>query len=44
MTETAPASTADFTTTLPRKRMAAGALFFNAADDVLLVNPTYKDY
>jgi ADP-ribose pyrophosphatase YjhB (NUDIX family) len=25
-------------------RMAAGALFFDAADRVLMVEPTYKDY
>ena len=27
---------------LPRKRVAAGALFLNAAGKLLLVNPTYK--
>ncbi len=35
---------ADYTATLPRKRMAAGVLFFDAADRVLLVEPTYKPY
>jgi ADP-ribose pyrophosphatase YjhB (NUDIX family) len=25
-------------------RMAAGALFFDAADRILMVEPTYKDY
>jgi len=29
---------------LPRKRIGAGVLFLNDAGDVLLVNPTYKDY
>jgi 8-oxo-dGTP pyrophosphatase MutT (NUDIX family) len=33
-------STAD----LPRKRVGAGVLFFDADDRVLLVEPTYKDY
>ena len=28
---------------LPKKFMAAGALFFNAAGEVLIVHPTYKD-
>jgi len=28
---------------LPRKRMAAGCIFFNAENKVLLVKPTYKD-
>ena len=32
----------DFRATLPRKRMAAGALLFDAADRILLVQPTYK--
>lgn len=31
-----------FSRTLPRKRMAAGALFTNTDDQVLLVVPTYK--
>ena len=30
--------------TLPRKRMSAGALFFNTAGDLLLVKPTYKSH
>lgn len=34
----------DFTAALPRKRMAAGVLIRNAADDILLVEPTYKDH
>jgi ADP-ribose pyrophosphatase YjhB (NUDIX family) len=34
----------DHTTTLPRKRMASGALFTDRAGRVLLVEPTYKDY
>lgn len=28
--------------TLPRKRISAGCLFFNARGDLLVVNPTYK--
>jgi 8-oxo-dGTP diphosphatase len=35
---------ADYTATLPRKRMGAGVLFFDAARRVLLVEPTYKPY
>lgn len=35
---------ADYTATLPRKRMGAGVLFFDAAGRVLLVEPTYKPY
>jgi 8-oxo-dGTP diphosphatase len=34
----------DYTSTLPRKRMGAGVLFFDAAGRVLLVEPTYKPY
>jgi hypothetical protein len=34
----------DCTATLPRKRMGARALFFDAADRVLLAEPTYKPY
>lgn len=30
--------------TLPRKRMSAGALFFNEAGELLLVKPTYKSH
>jgi 8-oxo-dGTP diphosphatase len=37
-------TTADYTAGLPSKRMGAGVLFRNAAGDVLLVEPTYKDY
>lgn len=37
-------SLADYTTTLPRKRIAAGVLFFDATGRVLLVEPTYKPY
>jgi 8-oxo-dGTP diphosphatase len=36
-------SSVDYTATLPRKRMGAGVLFTNAAGQVLLVEPTYKD-
>jgi ADP-ribose pyrophosphatase YjhB (NUDIX family) len=36
--------TDDFTATLPRKRMGAGALFTDEQSRVLLVEPTYKDY
>jgi 8-oxo-dGTP diphosphatase len=32
------------TTSLPRKRMAAGALLLDGDDRVLLVEPTYKDH
>lgn len=28
----------------PKKQMAAGAVFFNAAGEVLLVKPTYRDH
>lgn len=42
MDTTEPVS--DDTVTLPRKRMAAGALFFDTAGRVLLVEPTYKDH
>jgi 8-oxo-dGTP diphosphatase len=35
---------ADYTATLPRKRMGAGVLFFDTAGRVLLVEPTYKPY
>ena len=30
--------------TLPKKRIAAGALFFNENNELLIVKPTYKDY
>jgi 8-oxo-dGTP pyrophosphatase MutT (NUDIX family) len=36
--------TDDFTATLPRKRMGAGALLSDNQGRVLLVEPTYKDY
>jgi 8-oxo-dGTP diphosphatase len=36
--------TVDYTATLPRKRMGAAVLFRDAADQVLPVEPTYKDY
>jgi 8-oxo-dGTP pyrophosphatase MutT (NUDIX family) len=36
--------TEDFTATLPRKRMGAGALLTDEQGRVLLVEPTYKDY
>jgi 8-oxo-dGTP diphosphatase len=32
-----------YTATLPAKRMAAGALFFDECGRILLVEPTYKD-
>lgn len=44
VTETTPSTAVDFAATLPTKRMAAGALFFNSDGAVLLVNPTYKNY
>lgn len=31
-----------FTESLPKKRMAAGCLFFNEQGDILMVKPTYK--
>jgi 8-oxo-dGTP diphosphatase len=37
-------SESDWTAALPRKRMAAGVLFRNAAGEILLVEPTYKDH
>jgi 8-oxo-dGTP pyrophosphatase MutT (NUDIX family) len=37
-------SAADYTATLPRKRMGAAVLFRDPASRVLLVEPTYKDY
>ncbi len=33
----------EFYTSLPTKRMGAGALFFNTAGNILIVKPTYKD-
>jgi 8-oxo-dGTP diphosphatase len=36
--------TADYTSTLPRKRMGAGVLLTDADGRVLLVEPTYKSY
>jgi 8-oxo-dGTP pyrophosphatase MutT (NUDIX family) len=38
------APVADWTATLPTKRMASAVLFTEAAGRVLLVDPTYKDY
>jgi len=35
---------AEFYASLPRKRMGAGALFFNQEGALLLVKPTYRDY
>jgi 8-oxo-dGTP diphosphatase len=34
----------EFYASLPRKRMGAGALFFNQEGALLLVKPTYRDY
>ncbi|MBE1605839.1 NUDIX hydrolase [Actinopolymorpha pittospori] len=39
---TTESSQADFGASLPRKQMAAGALLFDAAGRILLVQPTYK--
>jgi 8-oxo-dGTP diphosphatase len=33
-----------YTRTLPAKRMAAGALIFNAEQHLLIVKPTYRDH
>ena len=33
----------DFYKSLPTKRMASGILFFNEKDEVLIVQPTYKE-
>jgi len=44
VTATNEPAVADYTASLPRKRMGAGALFFDPADRVLLVDPTYKPY
>lgn len=33
----------DYTYTLPGKRMAAGALFLNARQEILIVKPTYRE-
>ncbi|WP_420813838.1 NUDIX domain-containing protein [Phytoactinopolyspora endophytica] len=38
-----PAAT-HYSSTVPRKRLAAGALLVDAEDRVLIVDPTYKDY
>jgi ADP-ribose pyrophosphatase YjhB (NUDIX family) len=35
---------AEYDRGLPRKRMAAGVLLFDACGRVLLVDPVYKDY
>ena len=37
-------SPGDYTERLPRKRMGSGVLFTDAAGQVLLVEPTYKEY
>jgi 8-oxo-dGTP diphosphatase len=37
-------SVADYTATLPTKRMGSAVLFTDAQDRMLLVEPTYKDY
>ncbi len=29
---------------LPKKRMAAGCLFFNEEEEILIVKPSYKDH
>lgn len=34
----------DYYQTLPKKRIAAGALFFNDNDELLILKPTYKDH
>ncbi|MEU7146255.1 NUDIX hydrolase [Nocardia sp. NPDC046473] len=39
-----PTERAEYLAALPRKPMAAGALFVDAAEHVLLVEPTYKDH
>ena len=36
-------STPDYIASLPTKRMAAGALFFNADKEILIVQPTYRE-
>jgi len=33
----------DYYENLPKKRMGAGALFFNEKNELLIVNPTYKE-
>lgn len=38
------AEPANFLDSLPRKRMASSMLFSNIEDEVLLVEPTYKDH
>lgn len=35
---------ADYTASLPTKRMAAAVLFFDESGRVLVVEPTYVDY
>ncbi|MEQ7010742.1 NUDIX hydrolase [Actinopolymorpha sp. B17G11] len=40
---TTESNQADFRATLPRKRMAAGALLFDPTARILLVQPTYKN-
>jgi hypothetical protein len=34
----------DYTAALPRKRMAAGVMFTDESERVLLVEPIYKEY
>lgn len=34
----------DYIKNLPRKRMAAGVIFFNETEEILIVKPSYKDY
>ena len=36
-------SSYSYTKSLPKKRMSAGALFYNSDGKVLLVKPTYRD-
>jgi ADP-ribose pyrophosphatase YjhB (NUDIX family) len=37
-------SDAEYIKNLPKKRMAAGVIFFNEVEEVLIVKPSYKDY
>ena len=34
----------EYYSTLPRKRMGAGIIFFNEKEEILLVKPTYRTY
>jgi 8-oxo-dGTP diphosphatase len=38
-----PEESRKYYASLPRKRMAAGSLFFNDRDELLIVKPNYKD-